>query len=336
MAIETSEPAIPQVDTTAPNPVLGDKAPKTMEAVRAARYAAATDAAKAAADGTPSVVKPAAPAPGAPPVVAKPPEGSATIAMDEATLKAATALSREAREAKRAVKDAEAKVAEAAPVLAAKALVAAGKHLEAIKALGIDLNAAVAEELGGAGAPAEQTPEAKELARVSAELEAIKTAEAARAERDKGADAKAQEVAKQADVKAVGEYVKKEAAKYPFLARSDAWVAAAYEGAVEANTALVKEHGRELTDGERHNLVLAALEQAESEHVANAKLYGVAPAASLNPPNVKADPPPSTPSVRPTTFSGDLRGGTNTPVAKARTRMTFSEAKRARRDATNG
>jgi hypothetical protein len=254
--------------------------------------------------------------------------------MDEAALRAATQLSREARESKARAKELEAKTAEVAPLVAAKALVAQGKHLEAIKALGIDLNAAVAETLAGPGEVKEPTAADKELARLAAELEAVKTRDAERAERDKGEDARRFEAARQADVKAVGEYVKKESGKYPYLSRSDAWVADAYEGAVEANATLVTKLKRELTDGERHNLVLAALEEGEAKRVAEAALYGP-PTTAKNPANVKADPPPSSPSARPTTFSGDLRGGTASPVTKQRSRMTFSEAKRARRESTS-
>lgn len=343
MAIETSDAkALPHVDLTAPNPILGDKAPKTMEQVRAERYAkseatAATPGAPvgdAGGGSDPGAATAAAPA--VPPDAGKAAPGatSATIDMDEATLKAATQLSREAREAKARAREFEAKAKEAEPLMAAKALVAHGKHLEAIKALGIDLNAAVAETLAAPGEAAEPTAEAKELARLAAETEALKARDAEREKRDKELEAERHAEAKRADVKAVGEYVKKEATKYPFLSRNEAWVADAYEGAVEAHATLVKEHKRELTADERHKLVLTALEEAEAQHVANAKLYG-APAPQ-NPTNVKVDPPPSAPSARPATFSGDLRGGTVTPVAKQRTRMTFSEAKRARREASNG
>lgn len=325
MSIETSETkALPVVDLQAPDARLGDKAPKTMEQVRAARY----EAAAAAVEGGAATAAPAGDA-------AKTP---VSIDMDEAALKAATALSREAREAKARAKEFEAKAAAAAPALAAMELIKQGKHAEAIKVLGADLNAAVAETLAGPGEVAEQTPEAKELARQAAELEALKARDAERTERDKSEDAKRFEAARQADVKAVGEYVKKEAAKYPFLSRSDAWVADAYEGAVEANATLVKKLGRELTDAERHALVLSALEEGEATRVAEARLYApVAPAVDpKNPANVRPDPPPSTPSARPTTFSGDLRGGTASPVTKQRSRMTFEAAKRARRESTNG
>lgn len=337
MSIETSEAkALPTVDLAAPNPVLGDKAPKTMEQVRAARYEASAEAAKVAAGGDPAVRADATPAPGAAPVVdpKKPEDSTAVIDMDEATLKAATALSREAREAKAKAKEFEAKAAEVAPLVAAKALVAQGKHLEAIKALGIDLNAAVAETLSGPGEAAEPTAEAKELARLASELEAVKADQAARLERDKGDEAKRFEAMRQEDVKNVGEFVKKEDAKYPFLARSEKRIAAAYEGAVDANNTLVEKLGRQLTEPERHKLVLDALAEREAWHAEEAKLDGAG--VSANPANVRTDPTPSTASARPTTFSGDLRGGTVNPVTKQRSRMTFSEAKRARRDATNG
>lgn len=328
MPIEATEP-LPTVDPSAP----AKDGPPTIESARAARYAATAAAAPGAAGADPAAAgntKPPADA-GAP----KPDAGStATIAMDEAALKAATALSREAREAKAARAAAESKVAEAEPLIKAKALIAAGKHREAMTALGIDLNAAVAEELAEPGASVEPTAEAKVLAEMAAELKAIKDAEAARVERDKQTDAERAKAAQDADVKAVTAFVGTEAKKYVYLSRNPAWVEDAYQGAIEAHETLTKS-GKTLTDADRRNLVLAALDEAEEGHAKNAKLYGVAPAATTPATNSQVPSPP-TPSARPTTFTADLRGGTSTPVTKQRTRMTFEQAKRARREASNG
>lgn len=328
MPIEATEP-LPTVDPSA-----GPKdGPPTFESVRAARYAAtaaATPGAAAGTDGAPAgAAKPASDA-----AAAKPDSATAAIAMDEAALKAATALSREAREAKAARTAAEAKVAEAEPLLKAKALIAAGKHREAMTALGIDLNAAVAAELAEPGSNVEPTAEAKALADMAAELKAVKDAEAARVERDKQTDAERAKSAQDADVKAVTAFVGTEAKKYVYLSRNPTWVKDAYEGAIDAHEALTKT-GKALTDADRRNLVIAALDEAEDGHAKNAKLYAPAVAATTLATNSQVPSPP-TPSARPTTFTADLRGGTSTPVAKQRTRMTFEQAKRARREASNG
>lgn len=346
MSIETSETkALPTVDLQAPDARLGDKAPKTMEQVRAARYEAAAAAVEggAAADGAPAVAAAkttaeVAAAAAAAEAAKKAAGAPVTIDMDEATLKAATALSREARESKARARELEAKATELAPLVAAKALVEQGKHREAIKALGIDLNAAVAAELAGPTEAAESTAADKELARQAADLEALKARDAERTKRDEGEAAKQFEAVRQADIKAVGEYVKKEAVTYPNLAKSDKWILAAYEDATKQAPLVAKDMGKtlaDLTPEELQQIVIAALGKGERERAEDAALY--APLApTKNPVNVKVDPTPSTPSARPTTFSGDLRGGTASPVTKQRSRMTFSEAKRARRESTNG
>lgn len=305
--VATTTAPIAQVDPSAPI----EGTAHTVEAAKSARYAATTGA-----PATP-VAEPAKPA------------ATAEIAMTPEALTAATALAKETRETKAKLKDLEARATAAEPLIKAKELAAAGKHREAMAALGIDLNAAVAEELAGPGAAAELTPEQQALADMAAKLAALEEADKGRSEKDKAADAAKHAEVRAADVKSVTDFVGKDPAKYAYLSRNPAWVAEAYEGAITAHDTLVAEHKRELTGEEKHNLVLAALAQAEEDHAAKAKLYGA------NRPNDKTGPPPSKPSARPTTFTRDMRGGTVTPTVKNRTQMTVSEAKRARREASS-
>lgn len=281
---------------------------KTFDMVKAARR-------ETAPVETPAATPP--PAPGAPPVV------KAEIDMTPEELAAATAASKDAREARAKVKELE---APAALVAQAKALAAEGKHLAAVELLGIDLNAAVAEQLGTAGDGDDVAPEVKELRETVAKL---KENEAQRATREAAELATRTAAAREHDVAQVVEHVKASATKYPYLSRNPAWVAEAYDGAADAYPAAVKEAGRELTGAEKTKLIEAALAEKEAEHVERAKLYG-APSVALE--RTGGAPPPR-PSARPTTFDASMRGGTGGAVTKPKTKLTFSEAKRARRSA---
>lgn len=289
-------------------PVVGAEPAKTVsfETAKAERRAAAVDAPSSATN------------------VAKVDGGTtAPIEMSADELAKATALSREAREAKQRTKELEAGAADVAPLVKAKALVAEGKHLAAIRELGIDLNAAIAEELGTT--PADETD--PKLAAALKDLEAIKAAEAERVKREEAAAASAAGAARAADVTQVVEHVKAEATKYPLLARNPAWVAEAYAEAEKIVPALVeKKSGVALTAQEKHNLIIASLEEAEEEHRKKAALYGAT--VTLTPPG-RAQPPKA--GARPVTFDSSVRGGTNLPAPKVKTKVTFEEAKRERR-----
>ena len=290
MPLETGTPAAPAAP---PAPTVAP----TMEQVKAERHAGTAPPAPAAVD-------PAKPA-------------MAIIDMDPADLKAAVALSKSERDARAKLKDAEPLAAKLAEV---QALIKAGKHRDALKALEIDLNAAVAEELGAAPA-GEPDPQAE----VKAKLAELEAAEAERKKRDEEGTAKEQAAARAADVQAVVDHVKAEAAKYPYLNRKVEWVHAAYEDAAKAYPALVEKAGRDLNAEERHRLVTAALGEAEEEHKKTAALYG-APVTIHQPGRAQ----PSKAGARPV-FDSSLRGGTGAPAVRYPKTVTFEEAKRLRR-----
>jgi hypothetical protein len=257
----------------------------------------------------------------------------AEIDMTPEELAAATALSKEAREARTRIKELETKAADAELTTKARALVAEGKHLDAVALLGIDLNAAVAEQLGGAPADgAAVDPKVAELAETVKKLEAAATE---RAKRDAAElQARTAEARKQ-DVAAIVEHVKAEAVKYPYLARNPAWVQEAYDTASDLVPKVIEQikaregAARELTPEEKHRLMEAALLEAEASHAEKAKLYGPSGVALERPGGAA----PPRPGARPSTFDASMRGGTATPVTKPKTKLTFSEVKRARRTA---
>lgn len=249
------------------------------------------------------------------------------IDMTDAELAKATQLSKEARESKARAKELEATVAGTAKYTEAAALIAKGQHAAAARALGLDLNAAVAEELGAVPEGDAVDPKLAEMAK---KLEALETGATARAKRDaEELAARTTEVRKQ-DVAAVVEHVKGQAATFPFLSRSAEWVQEAYDEAIDVYPRAVKDLGRDLNAQEKHDLITAALEEGEAKHAAKAKLYGATPAVALERPG-GATPP--RPSARPTTFDSSMRGGTSAATTKTKTRLTFHEAKRARRNA---
>ena len=257
-------------------------------------------------------------APPAPAEPAKPADPVAVIDMEPGDLKAAVALSKEARALRAKAKDLEPAAAKAKRV---EELVAAGKHREAIKELGIDLNAAVAEELGTAPVP---KPEDAEAAKVKADLEALKASDAERKKRDDEQAAKAAETAKVNDMAAVVEFVKEKATDYPYLSRKAEWVHAAYEDAAKAYPALVEKAGRDLNPQERDRLIKASLAEAEEFRKGEAALY--APVTMHQ--SSRAKPPAA--SARPV-FTSSLRGGTAAPVVRAKTKLSFEQAKAERR-----
>ncbi len=248
-------------------------------------------------------------------------------------LAAATALSKSEREARAKVKDLEVKAAEGAKLEQARALVAEGKHLAAVELLGIDLNAAVAEQLGevpGAGEAID--PKVAELAKT---VEELKASAAERAKRD-AEELQARTVeGRKADVAAIVDHVKADPATYPYLSRNPAWVQEAYDTASDLVPKVVEQikaregSERPLTAEEKHKLMTAALAQAEEDHAGRAKLYG-APSVALERPNGAVPPRPS---ARPATFDASMRGGTAQPTNRPKTKLTFSEAKARRRSA---
>lgn len=261
--------------------------------------------------------------PGTPPA---PGAAKVEIDMTPEELARATQLSKAEREARAKVKELEAKAGGAAKLEEAQGLIAKGHHLKAAELLGIDLGAAVAEHLGQTPAEGEAVdPKVKELSDKLAKLEG---SEAERAKRDAADLAARTAEARKTDVAAIVEHVKAQAKDFPYLSRDPAWVAEAYDGASDAYPALVKELGRELNGEEKHRLITAALQEGEAKRAAEAKKYGP---VTLERPSGAVPPRPG---ARPTTFDSSMRGGTSAATTKPKTRLTFHEAKRARRNAT--
>ena len=253
-----------------------------------------------------------------PPAMAKPADPVVAIDMEEGDLKAAVALSKEARAIRAKVKELEPAAAKAKRV---EELVAAGKHREAIAVLGVDLNAAVAEELG---TPLEPKPEDEAAKAAKAKQDQLEADVEAIKARDKEQSETAAKAAMDADRAAVVEHVKAEAATFPYLARKAEWVHAAYEDAAKAYPALAEKAGRPLNPQERHRLIIASLTEAEEFRKGEAALY--APVTLHQSP--RATPPKA--SARPT-FDSSLRGGTAAPAVKSKTKLSFEQAKAERR-----
>lgn len=308
MPIVEATPAASSGAEGAPAPA----APKTFEEVRAARHAGLAET----------------PAAAAPPVDPAKPNVTAEIDMSPEELAAATAASKAEREQRTRIKELEGKAADGDKLAEARKLVGEGKHNAAAKLLGIDLNAAVAEELGETPAPGEEPdPKVKELEET---VRRLTESDAARAKREAEELQVRTKESRAADVNVVVEHVKAEAAKYPYLSRNPDWVAEAYDGAADAYPKVVERLGRPLTGEEKTRLVEAALAEKEAEHVERAKLYG--------PPSVglerRGGAAPPRPGARPSTFVASMRGGTATPVTKTKTKLSFEDAKARRRNAS--
>jgi uncharacterized protein (DUF885 family) len=268
--------------------------------------------AMAEANKTTPVVKPAEPV--------TPPATKAEIDMTPEELAAATALSKSEREARAKVKELEAKAPDADKLAEARTLVASGKHLAAAELLGIDLNAAVAEQLAVTPADGEEPdPKVKELEET---VKKLTQSEAERAKRDAEQMRERVAAARVKDVDTVVEHVKAATDKYPYLARNP-------DGASDAYPKVKERLGRDLTGEEKHQLMEASLAEAEAQHASKAKLYG---ATGVDLERNNGAPTPR-PSARPSTFDASMRGGTATPVTRPKTKLTFSEVKRARRTA---
>jgi hypothetical protein len=292
-------PQTPETDVVAKRAV-------TLEEVRAARKAA--EASKAATTETPKTETPKTDAP------------KIDVKPDEVTQFAR--LSKELREAKAALKAAEAKGSVAGVAEKVQKLIAEGKHLEAMAAAGINLDAAVTQQLSlapGADASGKTDAEKKleDLERRFAEQD--KTNE------QRNAEASAARV--EQAVKIVGDHVTKNAAEFKYLARNPEWVKEAYLGAETAYAEITKD-GATLTAAQKDKLVLDALALAEKRHAATAKLYAESHGGDLGQGAKPTVSPPQTASA-PATFDASMRGGTVRPAVKGK--LTWDELRTRRR-----
>lgn len=307
-AVTTETPAAPAADQPAAAPTLAE-----VKAARRAPKAAApkTDNTLPApgVDTGDAKPKPAAAAPAPKPVEppAKPAE-AVKIDMDEKSLSQFTQLSKDVRETKEKLKAAEAKLAEFANFEKARGLAKDGKHYDAARAAGIDVDAALAELLQAN--PGQQA--SPELLTLKKEIEALKA---------KGDEAeKAHAAAKAAEAEAslkndrtvTGKVVADSAAKYPHLAKAPELVDAAFKDFTDSRSKLEKENGSPLPGDEQAKLLLAALDVHEEKW---AKVFGTKPA--------------ETPAAG---LDASVRAAP-TPAAKQPERMTFAQVKAARRAA---
>lgn len=236
-------------------------------------------------------------------------QGGATIDMEPAELAHFTSLNREVRRAREALKEAEAKLSGFGRFEKAAKLAQEGKHYDAAREAGIDVDAALAELLG----QQQGTPGDTEVAKLRKDVEDLRKA------REEEARAKADEAKRQADAEQnqgrarVIEAVQKAADKYPYLAKSPDLIKSALADADAAYEKVKAEFGGVVSDADKNRILMTALDVHEEKW-----------ATTFGPPKERKNDP-QTPG-----FSGDLRGGVKETAVAPPKRMTFEEV-RARR-----
>lgn len=311
-------------------PIEAVHAPAAGEAAPTAAPSVADAKAARRGGALPPPAAPAAPAvTGGATSVAEVPGAKVQIDMTPEQLAAATEKSKNERAERDRVRALEERATAGETLAKAKALAAEGQHLAAVEMLGIDLNAAVAEQLGQQ--PAEGEAPDPKVAELQKKVDELATSAAARAKQEAEALQARTQAARAADLKGITDHVTAQAAAYPLIGKDAKALEAAYDTASDLVPGIVADLGRPMTSEEKHNLMLAALDEAEAR--ARIKAGVKAPPARTG--AVTSERPrgaaPPQPSARPTTFSSDMRGGTSAAVTKPRTRTTLSDAKRARR-----
>ncbi len=286
----------------------------SLASLKAARRAAAKAAPSVAAPA-PVEAKPAEPA--AAPASTEP--ATATIDMDAASLAQFTGLNKKLRAAQDEAKQLQAKIAAFAKYEKAEALRTQGRHYDAAREAGIDVDAAIADLLGKTP---EQAQGSDELAKIKTDLEELRQAKAdeekARADQARTAAEQATERSRQAIVDAVS----KAQDKFPMLSRSPDLVKAALADAEKAYE-IIKAKGKADTGQDDFDLDAAGknklLDDALAVHEEKwAKTFGVV--------QPKTDPAkPATPG-----FGAGMRGNVTAVKTEPAKRMTFEEV-RARR-----
>lgn len=281
---------------------------------------------------------------------AKKPE-TTTVDIPKEKLTEFTKLNRDLTTTRARVRELEAKaVPVAAKLEAAQKLAAEGKHFEAIKAAGLDFDAAAREVLMQEAEEKETDPKVKaladQLAETRAELDKLKdgtTKDRERIDADAAARRKAERAAGEARI---FEEIKAAAERFPYLSKDKGFVTEALDPLDDgvdaagnpvpgAYTLARRQLGRDLTDQEKNSLIRAALEEGEERHAARARLYGLEPAK----PKAKAEPKPAETAAKPedkaaatpTTVDAGMRGSAG--VVKPRGKTTLAEIKAARRAA---
>lgn len=253
----------------------------------------------------PTVAPPETPKPAEPPAV-KPPE-TAKIDMDPKALSEFTQLSKEVREAKAKLKETEAKLVEFGKYQKAEELKKTGKHYDAIREAGFDVDAALAELLQANPGQA-VSPQLLEMKR---ELEALKAKDADRDKQTAAEKEAAEKASVESDRKIALRHVTESAKTYPHLAKAPELVDAAFADFTKARAKLHEQNGVPLSGEEQAKLLTDALAVHEEKW---AKVFGV-PAA----------PPPA--------FDPTQRGGVQQTTQKLPEKMTFAQVKAARRAA---
>lgn len=236
------------------------------------------------------------------------PPATASIDMDADALKRFTDLSRRVREAETKYKNAQAEVEKFSKFQKVEALAKDGKHYDAAREAGIDVDAALAELLG----KTDGNPSASQVdGALAKRLEALEKKQEAQDKKD--ADAKEAEVKAQveADRKTTQEFVAKNLTKYPFLAKSPKLVDIAFKDYAGAKEKVEAEEGRPMTADEQTKLLLTALDVHEDDWR-----------------NALGDKKPSdTPAPG---IGGDSRAGVKQPPAPVKAKLTFDELKAER------
>lgn len=304
----TTTTTAPAATTTEATDVTGAAPPPApgLAAIKAARRAAAVPTPPATPNKEPTSDNTAAAAVPAPP----PEKATATIEMDEGALKQFSTLSRELRDAKKKASDLEAKIAGFSKFEKASALAKDGKHYDAAREAGIDVDAALAELLQNNPGTVTATQIDKEMAK---RLEALEAKDLEREKQREEGKKQASAASIEEDRKVTSKFVVDNAAKYPYLAKSPRLVGMAFGEYQGVKATLEAEKGGELSGDENVRLMLATLATFEAD---SAKEFG--PAAT-------------TESSEPTTgIDGGARAGVREPATKEPRKVTFAELKAER------
>lgn len=259
--------------------------------------------------------------------------------VSEAQLAQFTKLNRDLRNARTEIAELKTKAPIADKFSAAQKLAAEGKHYEAIKALGLDFDAAAKQVIGLEEEAAKVDPKLREFQdKVDPEIKELREKLAAledgqtktKAQIDADAKAKDAELKEAGTARIVAE-VSASAEAFPFLSTSKDFVVEALKGADEAYPLLVEKLGRPLTDAEKNNLIKASLEEAEEQHSQRHKLYQKATKKKDPPAAAAATETEDEPAAAPRTIDSGMRG--NVTALRPKEKKTLDQIKAERRRA---
>lgn len=201
-----------------------------------------------------------------------------------------------------------------------EALVKAGKHVEAARFIGFDMDKANMEILGASPEP-----------QVDPRVEALEREIAALKANDQSRQASEISEAREAGKQATIEHVKANAAEFPLLAKREKWVDAALSRAQRVHDETVQKEKRTLTMAEKDAIVLKALQDEEAERAEDLKAFSVAP----NDQQKGSGNQSSQGSTGQMTITNANRGPVSNPGSTSKKKMSFEEVKRMRREAQN-